>query len=36
MSKEDIFKTMDAAEITSLIDSAPANLLDFFNDSMMV
>lgn len=36
METEDIYATMDADEITALIESSPVNLLDFFNDSMKV
>lgn len=36
MSKEDIYKSLDANEITDLIECSPANLLDFFNDAMLV
>lgn len=36
MNAENIYSSMDANEIASLIESSPSNLLDFFEDSMYI
>lgn len=36
METEDIYRTLDCEELTKLIESSPANLQDFFNDSLRI
>lgn len=36
METEDIYRHMETNEITTLIESAPSNLLEFFNDAMKI